>query len=190
MRHRLVFGETYAIKLLIDSFFCVSKICSDSFRTFSVWNVKIVFFRILYSWLSFCLQWNSSSVSLDIFPSSGTLVLKHHSALQLSWLLNMCTRGTWIASLNSSIIFYLLFFIMYSKSFLSWIASALVYPHHWSLIYLTMEKMCLATTFTRWEGSARKYGSWISSSSFPLDDFRNRPRAPLDGCLNTARIVL
>ena len=43
-----------------------------------------------------------------------------------------------------------------------------------------MEKMRFATTFTRWEGSARKDGSGISSWSFPFDDLRTWPWAPLD----------
>ena len=105
------FGSTYAIILFIDSFFCVSNICSDSFRTLSVWNRKRVFLRRLYSWLSICLQRNFSSLSLYVFPSSDALVLNHHSALQFAWLLNMCSRGTLLASLNSSI-----FFIYYSLS--------------------------------------------------------------------------
>ena len=101
----LFFGATYTITLFIDSFFCVSNICSDYFRTLSVWNRKTFFFKRLYSWLSFCLQRNSSSLSLYIFPSSDALVLKHHSALQFSWQLNMCSRGTLLAALNSSIVF-------------------------------------------------------------------------------------
>ena len=52
-----------------------------------------------------------------------------------------------------------------------------------------METICLDTNFTLWEGSARKDGSGISSSNFPLDDFRAWPRAPLDGYLSTAQIV-
>ena len=75
----------------------------------SIWNRKIVFFRILYSWLSFFLQRNSSSVSLYVFTFSDTLFLKHHSALQLSRQLNMYSRGPLLASLNSPIVFYLLF---------------------------------------------------------------------------------
>ena len=58
-------------------FLCVSNICSDSFRTLSVWNGRRVFFSRLYIWLSFFLQRNSSSVSLYVFPSSDALVLKH-----------------------------------------------------------------------------------------------------------------
>ena len=144
----------------------------------------------LNSWLSFCLQRNSSSLSLYVFPSSNALVLKHHSALQLSWLLNMFSRGTLLASLNSSIVFYLFFFIMYPQYFLSRRASTLVHPHCRFLLSLTMENICFATTFTRWEGSARKDGSGISSWSFPFNDLRTWPRAPLDGCLSTARTVL
>ena len=116
--------------------------------------------------------------------------MKHHSALQFAWLLNMCLRGTLFASLNHSIVFFLFFFIMYPKSFLSQRASALVYLHHRSLLFLTMEKMCFATTFTQWEGSARKDGLGVSVWSFPFHDLRTWPRAPLDGCLSTSRIVL
>ena len=36
VRHRLFFGATYAITFFNDSFFCVSNICSDSLRTFSI----------------------------------------------------------------------------------------------------------------------------------------------------------
>ena len=68
--------------------------------------------------------------------------------------------------------FPLFFFIMFPQSFLIWIASALVHPNLRSLLSLTMEKMCLATTFIQWEGSSRKDGSGIHSSSFPLYDLR------------------
>ena len=45
------------------------------------------------------------SLSLYVFPYSDALVLKPHAALQFSRLLNMCSRGNLIASLNSSIVF-------------------------------------------------------------------------------------
>ena len=86
--------------------------------------------------------------------------------------------------------FSLLFFIIYPQSFLIWRASALMHPHRWALLSLMMENMCLATTFTWWEVSARNYGSGISSSIFPLDVFRNWPRSPIKVCLRTAHIVL
>ena len=130
------------------------------------------------------------SFSLYVFPYSGDLVLKHHFAIQFAWLLNMCSRGILLASLNSSTFFSLFFFIMYPQYFLSRRASALVHPHRRSLLSLTMENMCFATTFTRWEGSARKDGSEISVWSFPFGDLRTWPRATLDGCLSTARIVI
>ena len=186
----LCFGATFSITLFIDSFFGVSNICSDSFKTSSVWNGKKVFFRRFYSWLSFCLQRNSSSFLLYVFPSYDALDLKHHSALQLELLLNVCSIGTLLDSLNSSIVFSLLFFIMYPKYFLSWRASDLLHLHHWALLLWKMENMCLATTFTLWEVSEGKYGSGVSSSSFPLDELRTWPRAPLDGFLSTAHIVL
>ena len=87
-------------------------------------------------------------------------------------------------------LFSLLFFIMYLQYLLIWRASALVHPHRWSLLLLTMENMCFATTFTQWEGSARKDSSEISSSSFTLYDFRTWPWAPFYEWLSTARIVL
>ena len=120
---------------IVHWFFLNSNIYSDSFRTFSVWNGKRVFSRRLYRWLSFCLKRNSLSVSLYVFPSYDSLVLKHHSAIQLSWLLNMCSRVTLISSLNSSIVF-LLFFIVYPQSLLSRRASALVHRHCWALLFL------------------------------------------------------
>ena len=124
----LFFGATYDVTLLIDSFFCVSNIFSDSFRTLSVWNRKIVFLRRLYSWLSFCLQRNSSSLSLYVFPSSDALVLKYHYVLQFSWLLNMCSRGTLLASLNSSIVFSLLFLSCTPN--ISWFGEHLLWCTH------------------------------------------------------------
>ena len=107
----LFFGAMYAIELFIDSFLCVPNICSDSFRTSSVWNGRIVFFGILYSQLSFCLQSNSSSLLWYVFYYIDALVLKHKST-QLSWLLNMCSRRTLLASHNSSIVSPPLFFII------------------------------------------------------------------------------
>ena len=146
--------------------------------------------RRLYRWWSFCLQHNSSSLLLYVFTSSDSLVLKHHSKLQLSWLLNMYLRVKLLTSLNSSIVFFLFFFIMYPKYFLIWRASALVHPHCWALLSLTIENMCLATIFTRLEVSARNDGSRISSSSFPLDVFRTWPRTPIYGCFIKSHIVL
>ena len=137
----------------------------------------------------FYLQWNSSSLLFYVFHSSGALVLKHQSPLQLSWLLNMCSRETLLDSLNYSI-FSIFFFIIYPQSLFSRRASALVHPHRWALILLTTENMCLATTFTWWEGSASKDGSDIYSSSFPLYDFRTWPRAHLDVCSSKSYIVL
>ena len=186
----LFFGATYAITLFNYSFFCVSDICSEYFRTLSVWNREIVFLRRFYSWLPFFLQRNLSCLSLYAFPSSNSRVLKHHYTLQLSWLFIMFLRGILLASLNSSIYFFPLFFIMYPQSFLILRASALVHPHCWALSLLTIEKMCLSTNFMRWEGSAINDGSDISSSSFPLGVFRTWPQTTIKGCLSTARIVI
>ena len=90
--------------------FFVSNICSDSFKNQIFWNGKIVFFRRLYSWLLFCLHRNSSYVSLYVFPSYVFLFLKHHSILQLSLLLNMCSRGNLRDSLNYWIFFRIIFY--------------------------------------------------------------------------------
>ena len=149
----LVFGATYDISFSINSFFCVSNICSDYFRTSCVWNRKIVFFGRLYSWLFFCLQQNSSSLSLYVFPYSNALVLNHHFSLQFSWMLNFCSIGTLLASLNSSIVFPL--FCLY----------------HIPPIFIESERICFgastsvsptfSTTFTRWERYARKDVSGI-----------------------------
>ena len=106
------------------------------------------------------------------FTCSVDVVLRHHFSLQLSWLLNKCSRVTLLVSLKYSIDFSLLCFIVYLQSFLIQRAYDLVHPHHWALLLLEMENMCLATIFTRWEGSARKDGSSIYSSGFNLDDFR------------------
>ena len=86
--------------------------------------------------------------------------------------------------------FSLIIFYRVPPIFLSRRASDLVHPYRRSLFSLSVEKMCFATTFTPWEGSARKYGSGISVWSFPFDDLRTWPWAPLDGCLSTACIVL
>ena len=124
------------------------------------------------------------------FTCSVDVVLRHHFSLQLSWLLNKCSRVTLLVSLKYSIDFSLLCFIVYLQSFLIQRAYDLVHPHHWALLLLEMENMCLATIFTRWEGSARKDGSSISSSDFTLDYFRTYPLAPFYACLSTACIVL
>ena len=102
----------------------------------------------------------------------------------------MCSRVNLLACCNSYKLFFLLFFIIYSQSFLILRASYLLRPHLWSLTQLTMENMCLSTTFTQWEGSTSNDGTGISSSSFPFDDLRTLPRAPIDGCLSAANIVL
>ena len=62
----------------------MSNICSDYFRTLSVWNGNSIFQEIVQMVL-IVLQQNSSSLSLYIFTSYYALVLKHHFALQLSW---------------------------------------------------------------------------------------------------------
>ena len=52
--------------------------------------------------LSFCLQLNSSSLLLYVFPSSGNIFLKHYPVLQLPLLLNMCSRRILLVSVKSS----------------------------------------------------------------------------------------
>ena len=86
--------------------------------------------------------------------------------------------------------FSLLFFIMHPQYFLSKRASALVHPHCWAILLLTIENMCLATNFTRWEGYIRKDVSGVSSSSFPLGDLKTWTWATLDEFLSTTHIVL
>ena len=106
MRHCLFLAQRVLSHCsLIRFFLCVSNICSYYFKTLSVWNRKRVFLRILYSWLLFCLQKNSSSLSLYVFPSSGFLFLENHSSLKISWWLNMCSGGTLLASLNFTFCF-------------------------------------------------------------------------------------
>ena len=163
MHHRLVFWHNISNCIVSQFFFCASNICSYSFKTLSVWNRKMFFLRSLYSWLLFYLQHNPSSLSLYSFPSSGALVLKHHYSLHLSLLLNTCLIGTLLAFSNNSKLLLLLLFIIYHQSFLIMRTSALLHPHHWALPLLTMENMCLATTFTLWEGYARNNGTGISS---------------------------
>ena len=63
---------------------------------------KILFFRRLYNRFYFFLQQDVSSLLLYSFPSSDALVLENHFALQLSWLLNMCSRRTLLICHNSS----------------------------------------------------------------------------------------
>ena len=102
----------------------------------------------------------------------------------------MCSRGTLLAWINSSIVSPLFFFIVHTQYFLSRVESDFLHPHHLDLISLTLENICLSTTFTRWEKSERKYSSGISPWSFTLNVFRTWPQAPVDGCLSTYCIVL
>ena len=54
----------------------------------------------------FEVQRNPSSLLLYSLPYSDALVLEHWSALHLTWLLNMCSRGTLLACCNSTNFFY------------------------------------------------------------------------------------
>ena len=152
-------------------------------------RINSIFGR-LYSWLSFSLQHNFSSLLFYSLPSSDALVLKHYYILHFSWLLNVCPRKTLLACGNSYKILFLLLFIIYTEYFLILREYNLVHPHCWALPSLTTENMCLETTFTIREGYARKDGIEISSSSFQFDDFRTWPRSPIEGLLRTACIVL
>ena len=190
MRHCLVFWRNVCYHIVHWFIFCVSNICSDSFRTLSVWNGKIVFFWI-YLQLIFvffaaefvvcfiaCLSLLLCSCLEAPLCTTIVVTIKHMFKRNLACLTQLFNC------------FSLLFLIMHLQYILSRRAYALVHPHRWVLLSLKIEKMRIATTFTRWEGSARKYGSGISSSSFPLDDFRTWTRAPLDRCLSKARIML
>ena len=104
------------ISLFVDSFFCVSNICNDSLRTPYFCNIKRVYFRRLYIWLSFYLQHNPPYLLFYSLPYSYALVLKHHSELQFPRLLKFCSRGTLFDSLNSSKILFLYFLIIYPNT--------------------------------------------------------------------------
>ena len=145
---------------------------------------------MLYSCLYFYLQWNSLYLSFYSLTSAGVIFFNHHSVLQLSWLLNIFSRGNLLACCNSSKILFILFFIMYLQYFLIWRAYDFVYPHHWALPLFTMENMRLSKTLTQWEGSARKDDTGVYSSIFSLGDFRTLPWATIDGCFITSCIVL
>ena len=104
-------------------------------------------------------------------------------------MLNMCSRVTLLSSLNSSIFFSYYFYpappIFLELESIFFGASTSLSP-----TFAEDENMCLDTTFTLWEISARKDVSVISSSSYPLDDFRTCHCSPLNVCLSAARIVL
>ena len=169
--------------------FCVSNICGDYPKNLSFSNKKR-FFCILYRWLSFSLQCNLSSLLFYSLPSSHYIVFNHHYVLHLWWLLNMCSRGTILACHNYSKLLFLLFFIIYPQYFLGLIASPLVHPHCWYSPSLTMENMCLETTFMWCEGSTGKDGTGISLSSFIFSDFITWPWALIYGWFITALIFL
>ena len=104
----LFFGPTYAIALLIYSFF-VCQTYAVIISELCLFETENSLFRRLYSWFSFSLQWNSSSLFLYFLLSYNDIVLTHHSAL----LLNMCSRGTLVACCNYSKFLFLLLFIVY-----------------------------------------------------------------------------
>ena len=81
------FGATYYFIFLLGFFFCVSKICKDYFRTLYVWNIKVVFFRILY----ICLFFFVIFLGFYCIPLI-ILVLFSLGNTQCSCLLNICSK--------------------------------------------------------------------------------------------------
>ena len=145
----------------------VSNICSDYLRTLSVWNGKRVFLKIIQLiFVVFAAEFVVSFVvCLSFFWCScleSPLYTKIYTTVKHVFQRDL----TCLTQLFNC--FSLFFFIMYPQYVLSRRASALVHPHRRSLLSLTMEKMSFATTFTQWEGSARKYGSGISVWSLLL----------------------
>ena len=105
----LFFGATYAIAYFIDSFF----LC----QTYAVILLKLGPFETgKYSFSGYCTadcRFFCSGISRLFHCLSFLLMmifLKHHYKLQLSLLLNMCSRGTLFASLKSSILFPIIFY--------------------------------------------------------------------------------
>ena len=149
MRHSLFFWS-YAWDFIVHWLVFLFAIHMQWFsHNFVCSKPKSVFFRRFYSWFSFSLQRNLSSLLLYSFPYYDYLFLKHHSALNLTWLFNMCSRGNLLDCRNSYKILFILFFIIYLQYFLSLRASAVVHPHCWDLPLLTMENIFLTTTFKR-----------------------------------------
>ena len=190
MHHCLVFLRNVCDRIFHWFVFCVSNICRDYFRNSSVWDDKIVFF------------WEIVQLVVVLFAAESILFVVvcisffWLSCLEAPLWTNIVMTVERVFKRNFTCLtqlfdcFFPILFIMHPQFFLSWRAYALVHPHWWAQILLTMENMWLATTFTWWEVPTRKYGSGISSSSFPLDDFKTWPQAPLDRCLSTACIVL
>ena len=101
----------------------------------------------------------------------------------------MCSRVTLPVSLNSSIIFTYYFYRV-SPIFLDQESICFGAPTSLSPTFVDNGKCVIRKTLTRWEVSARRDGSRISSSSFTFYDFITWYRAPLDGWFSTARIFL
>ena len=169
---------------------CVCQISVVILSNHSLFVTEQYFLRSLYCWLPFSLKLNFSSLSFYSLPPSDDLVFNHHYALNLIWLLDMCSRGTLLACRNYSKLLSLFFFIIQPQYFLSLRASVLVYPHRWALPLITMVYMCLETTFMLQKGYTRKYVTGIYSSIFSFGEFRNFLWAAIDGWFSTAIIVL
>ena len=158
----LFFGAMYAITLFIDSFF----LC----QTYAVTLLEIFLFETGKE-----SSWGHCTADCHFFSAEFVAFV----VLCLSFFWCSCLEATLCTTIAMTVknvfegnltclnqlfnCFYLLFFILHPQSFFTRRASALVHPHWWALLSLTMENMCLATTFTRWEGFARNDGSEISS---------------------------
>ena len=165
--------QTYAVILLELRLFETVK---DYFR--EILQLVVVLFAaefFLFDVACISLLWCSCLEAL--LCTTIVIIVKHVFKRNPSWITQPFNY------------FPLLFFIMYPQYLLIRRASPLVQPHWWALLLFIMENICLATTFTQWETSARKDRFIIYSSSFTLDDFRTWPREPLDECLNTTLMM-
>ena len=165
------------------------KVCRHYFRTSFFFNEKVVFLRILWSWLLFFLQHNPPWFPLYEFPSSGDIVFRQHSALQFSLFLNMCSILILLASHSYYKLFFLFFFVVYSQSSLSWI-EYYFFIHTIFLSIIHNTKIMICNNFHLWGESAGKGGSGISSLLFPLDDFITWYQAYISGWFVTTQILM
>ena len=158
MRHLFFFGAMYAITFIIDSFFCVSNICSDSFQNLSIWNSKRFFsgystagchfvcsiIHRLCHCVSFLLlillSWNTTlNTIFVIVKKNQEETYLHHSTLQL---------------------FFPILFYHFPPICLELECTALVHPHFWASLLSLMENMWLATIFMRWGGVCKEGWLW------------------------------
>ena len=126
----------------------MSNICSDSFRTSYAWNSKITFYRRLCRWLSFFF----SRIHPICRCISFLLVILLNWSTALHYNCHDCwtflKQETYFP--HSTLQFSAIIFIIHPQYVLSWKASALVNPHLWSLLLLTMKNMRLSTTLWIW----------------------------------------